>query len=287
MRAPQISQFSDSSIPFNVAASLCGPAAAIAFSRVNGRNPTLQEAKALAEQVGWTPQGGMNGLQNEVALLTKMRERGDVGDFEQAPTADQGRITSDVQAGKPVIVSTGLHYFTLSDYDPQTGKFYVGTSGTDLNNGTDWMSLSDIEHASTSRGYGGINGAIHLVNAPVVSAERQRFLEANTPGESVTPEDALKDAPRRATDGETSTETPELPGSTPKRSSAATTKDDSLDPARKLLAGLQRSDAFARKLAGEINEVPGLQVPTFALSLPKVDLGWRRPRSPYTMPGAA
>jgi hypothetical protein len=282
MRAPQISQFSDSSIPFNVAASLCGPAAAIAFSRVNGRNPTLQEAKALAEQVGWTPQGGMNGFQNEVALLTKMRERGDVGDFEPTSTADQNRITSDVQAGKPVIVSTGLHYFTLSDFDPKTGKFYVGTSGTDLTNGTDWMSLSDIEHASTSRGYGGINGAIHLVNAPV-TAERQRFLEANTPGESV----ALADAPRRATDGETTTETPELPGSTPKRSSTSAAKDDSLDPARKLLAGLQRSDAFTRKLAGEINEVPGLQAPPFALSLPKVDLGWRRPRSPYTMPGAA
>lgn len=178
--APQISQFSDTSIPFDVAASLCGPAAAIAFARVNGRNPTLGEVKALAAEVGWTPGRGMAGPTSERALLRKMGIASDL-----TPAADPARVRADVQGGRPVIVSTGLHYFTLSDYDPSSDRFYVGTSGTDLKNGREWMSLDEIDRASRDRGYGGINGALHLSAPPAgATADRQRFLEANAPGES-------------------------------------------------------------------------------------------------------
>jgi hypothetical protein len=282
MRAVQVSQFSDSTIPFQRAASLCGPAAALAFARVNGRNPTLREAESLAKEVGWTEQGGMNGFQNEVALLTKLRDRGDVGDFEQAPTADQARITSDVQAGKPVIVSTGLHYFTLSDYDPQTGKFYVGTSGTDLKNGADWMSLSDIEHASTSRGYGGINGAIHLTSAPV-SAERQRFLEANAPGESSVPEPkptvtkteiGVGDVPATGAMPSTGTATTTPKGETPEEKAV-----------RDYLTNLKTYEAFNKRFQSAIEGVD-TTMPAYKLpGLPTIDLGWRRQR--FALPGAA
>lgn len=182
--APQVSQFSDASIPFDVAVSLCGPAAAIAFARVNGRSPTLREVKALAAEVGWSPARGMAGPASEQALLRRMGVESDL-----APTADPARVRADVAAGKPVIVSTGLHYFTLSDVDPATGKFYVGTSGTDLKNGSPWMSLDEIDRASRDRGYGGVNGALHLASTPTVPRDRQQFLEANSPGEGAAIDD--------------------------------------------------------------------------------------------------
>ena len=172
-RSIYVSQFSDSSIPMERAISLCGPAAAIAFARANGRTPTLREAEMLAKEVGWTPDKGMAGPASEKALLAKMGV-----DAELTGGADEKRIVSEVQSGRPVIVSTGLHYFTLTDHDPQTGRFYVGPSGTALKNGKEWMSLAEIEQASTSRGYGGVNGALYL-RGPV-QQDQQRFLEANT-----------------------------------------------------------------------------------------------------------
>src|SRR5204863_7519319 len=50
----------------------CGPAAAVAFARTQGRNPTLQEALGIARQVGWTPEQGMAGPASEVTLLKRM-----------------------------------------------------------------------------------------------------------------------------------------------------------------------------------------------------------------------
>lgn len=163
--ALQVSQFSDTSIPFNVAASLCGPAAAIAFARVNGRNPSLKEAQALAQEVGWTADAGMAGPQSQQALLTKM---GIDADLSTAP--DWNRITQDVQSGKPVIISTPRHYFTASQFDPQRG-YFVGASGTDLKGGGAWMTREQIE----SQGQG-VNGSLHLKSVP---QDSQRFLEAN------------------------------------------------------------------------------------------------------------
>lgn len=105
------------------ALAICGPAAAVAFARANGRNPTLSEAKDLAEASGvWDVSAGMHGPASEVALLEKM---GIPAQLEQG--ADWGRIAQEVGAGRPVIVDTPGHYFTVNGAYPD-GTFELGQS---------------------------------------------------------------------------------------------------------------------------------------------------------------
>jgi hypothetical protein len=262
------SQFSDKSIPFSEAVSLCGPAAALAFAETNGRAPTLAEARDLAKQVGWTAEGGMNGFQNQVRLLSLMREKGLVGDFEAAPQPDWQRVTQEARSGRPVTISTPRHYFTVSGVGDK--GYFVGTSGTDLKGGKEWMTAEEI--ASHGRG---INGALYVT--PTDRA-RQQFVEANTPQEStgaVSSERASGVAqPGRAS------EASEVVGSNPAPADPLSTQPD---PMKEGLQGMQGVDAFSRKLAGRLNEMP-TELPRYRLpGLPRVSL--RHGPSPYTLPG--
>jgi len=44
------------------------------------------------------------------------------------PGTDWARVAQEVQAGRPVIVDTPKHYYTVSGFDPQTGQFEFGQS---------------------------------------------------------------------------------------------------------------------------------------------------------------
>ncbi len=133
------------------AASACGPAAAVAFARANGRTPTLREATDLARQVGWTEAGGMNGVANEKALLDRM---GVPAELDTAATAQS--IAARVKAGDLATVSTPIHYYVIDDYDPTTGQVHAGVSGQNRRGGAQWMSLDTIAARD-----GGINGALY------------------------------------------------------------------------------------------------------------------------------
>lgn len=290
-RAPQRSQFGDPALTNAEALSACGPAAAIAFARVNGRNPTLREAVDLAKSVGWSADAGMAGPASERALLAKLGISADL-----TPSADWSRVRADVSAGKPVIISTPRHYFTVSDVDPTTGKFYVGSSGTDLRGGSEWMTADEI--ASAGRG---VNGALHMTSAPVdapappppppVPAERQRFLEANDPGGSAAPASAGPSAPAspQASAGTTSPAparsplddvvTPDQPDPVPDMLGRPTTRAASTVPG---LDDRAMADLFAQRLLGQIGglgggmpsiyrlpgpELPGFRPTRFALPM--------------------
>lgn len=146
-------QFGDPSLSTDEAYAACGPAAAVAFALATGRNPTLREAQDLAKEVGWTADGGMNGVANQVRLLEKMGVDARLGN------ADASSIRQSVVSGQPVIVSTPKHYFVLDDYDPQSGQFYVGASGTALKAGREWLTLEEIAQLGS-----GINGALYVAN---------------------------------------------------------------------------------------------------------------------------
>lgn len=119
----------------------CGPAAAIAFARREGRNPTMQEAVGLARQVGWTPENGMAGPSSQVELLQRM---GIASKLEQG--VDWSKVAADVQAGNPVTISTPGHYFVAERYDPNSGKFDFGNSAVALkaSGGQRWFSPDEI-----------------------------------------------------------------------------------------------------------------------------------------------
>ena len=140
--------------------AFCGPAAAIAFSDKYGRNPTVDEAKQLAQSVGWTPGGGMAGIGSEQTLLGKL---GIQTKLENQVNWDH--VAQDASNGNPVIISTPAHYFYIDGYDSNTGKYHVGGSGTALRTGSPWMTPDEMSAQSKRiAGDGAIQGALYADN---------------------------------------------------------------------------------------------------------------------------
>jgi hypothetical protein len=123
------------------AMSFCGPAAAMAFAQTFGRNPTVDEARQLAQQVGWNPDSGMAGPTSEVALLNKLGI-----DTHMTSGVDWNQVAGEASSGNPVIIDTPGHYFYVDGYNAQTGQYHLGTSATDLKaaNGQQWFTPSQI-----------------------------------------------------------------------------------------------------------------------------------------------
>jgi hypothetical protein len=46
------------------------------------------------------------------------------------------QFATEAQSGNPVTISTQGHYFFADGYDPTSGAFHVGRSGTDLKGGS-------------------------------------------------------------------------------------------------------------------------------------------------------
>ena len=136
--ADRVSQFNDPQLTTDEAYSACGPAAAVRFAQAYGRNPTLREAVDLAKSVGWTSAQGMAGISSEQQLLSKMG-------IPTKLTNDMSAMAKEAQTGNPVTISTPGHYFYADGYDPGTGAFHVGRSGTDLKGGSEWMTPAQME----------------------------------------------------------------------------------------------------------------------------------------------
>lgn len=147
------SQF-DPSLSSREAYAACGPAAAVAFARAAGRNLSLREVLDVAKTVGWTPEGGMNGVFNQKRLLDRMGIRAKLD-----TSGDWNRITKLASNGTPVTISTPGHYFVADAYDPQTGRFHVGASGTSYRSGKEWMTREEMERLA-----GPLNGALVVDN---------------------------------------------------------------------------------------------------------------------------
>jgi flagellum-specific peptidoglycan hydrolase FlgJ len=135
----------------------CGPVAAAAFAQTYGRNPTPSEAVALAREVGWNPGTGMAGPQSEVALLQKLGVDAHV-DYN----VDWSAVQSSAQGGNPVILSTPNHYLYVDGYNPQTGEYHVGASGSALAGGSEWMTPDQI--AAVKGTHGAVQAAIFVNN---------------------------------------------------------------------------------------------------------------------------
>ena len=152
----QISAATSEGLDYETALAVCGPAAAIAFARKTGRNPTMQEAVGLARQVGWTSAQGMAGPASEQKLLGSMGVASRLVDG----VPDWGAVAADVQNGNPVIISTPGHYFVAEQYDPTTGKFNFGNSTAILKaaHGQTWFTPQEM----ASLGMGAPRGSLFM-----------------------------------------------------------------------------------------------------------------------------
>jgi len=135
----QLSQFGDKQLTAAEAYAACGPAAAVRFAQMFGRQPTLREAVDLAKNVGCSSANCMAGLASESKLFDEM------GIAHRTVGADWQALAKEAQSGNPVAISTPGHYFTADGYDPSTGAFHVGSSGTDLRRGSEWMTPAQME----------------------------------------------------------------------------------------------------------------------------------------------
>ncbi len=136
----------------------CGPAAAVGFAHIFGREPTLREALELARDKGlWDPVSGMHGPDSEVALLGYMgiqahAEHGEV---------DWNKIQAAIASGRPAMISTGQHYFEAQGYNPETGQYDFGNSGRVYGPQNQWMTPAQMA------AHGGVGTAsIFMDSAP-------------------------------------------------------------------------------------------------------------------------
>lgn len=153
-----ISQFGDQQLSQAEAYAACGPAAAVRFAQLYGRNPTLREATDLAKSVGWSADQGMAGLSSEGSLFDKL------GIPHRTVGADWDTLAREASSGNPVVISTPGHYFTADAYDPSTGAFHVGQSGKDLVHGSEWMTPAQMEQRM-----GGLQGGLAVDNPGVAT----------------------------------------------------------------------------------------------------------------------
>jgi flagellum-specific peptidoglycan hydrolase FlgJ len=138
----QINAATSEGLDYETALAVCGPAAAIAFARKTGRNPTMQEAVSLAREAGWTAGAGMAGPASEQRLLQSMGVAARLVDGSPEWQA----VAADVQRGNPVIVSTPGHYFVAERYNPADGTFDFGQSAAVLkaSGGRTWFKPEEL-----------------------------------------------------------------------------------------------------------------------------------------------
>jgi hypothetical protein len=146
-------QYGNESLATGAADYICGPIAAQAFVRQQGRNPTLQEALDLGRKTGVIDTNGMHGIESTASLIRSLGGVATVG------RADPQRMAAEVQAGRGVIVNTRGHYFFAEDYDPKTGRFDFGNSARALrkSGGNTWYTLDELANL----GQGAPAGAIY------------------------------------------------------------------------------------------------------------------------------
>ncbi len=161
------SQFS-LGLSYSDALAACGPTAALALANKygDGNIPIDQVMQAARDNNLWDPKNGMHGVQAEQQLLAdegvKTRlESNDQALIQQgkATPLDWSHIRSDASNGNPVVLSTPGHYFVIDGYDPQTGAYHVGTSGTDLKLGAEWMTTDRMQSLE-----GQVSGALYVDN---------------------------------------------------------------------------------------------------------------------------
>lgn len=158
----QIDETTSLGLPWDAAIATCGIAAAVAFARANGRNPTFKEALDLAQRSNeWNQEVGMTrGTAGQIALLDRL------GVKATSRGVDEAEIARTVQSGQPVQINahgSGGHFYVATAYNPRTRQFYFGDSARILKNskGQAWFRLDELP----SLGVGTPSEAIYLVGA--------------------------------------------------------------------------------------------------------------------------
>lgn len=134
--------------------SACGPTAAVAFARYLGRPLTIADAARVGREGGWWSTNGMKGPDAQVAMLQRLGIN-----VRKENHVDWERVKREVQAGRPVIIDTPGHYWVVEGFNPATGEFDFGNSGSVFRsaNGDQWYRPEEMVPLS-----GAARSAIYL-----------------------------------------------------------------------------------------------------------------------------
>jgi hypothetical protein len=133
-------QFSDpSNRAYDILSSFCGPELALTFSRYLGKSLTPDMALQISQQYGYRRGMGMSGPQSEDSLLTALGIP-----HEYRTGVDWSSLSQQVQSGAIAGVSTPGHYFALEGFNPTTGQFDTGNSGTAYRAGSRYLTPAQI-----------------------------------------------------------------------------------------------------------------------------------------------
>lgn len=126
-------------------AAACGPIAIAGALRAFGMNvDPAQIARRGMDDNLWSPVVGMlRGDGSAVAEL--MNSYGVKNQNIPANASAIAQVQALADAGVPVVLNFPKHYVLAQDYDPSTGKFFVGaTASNALRGGADWMTLEEL-----------------------------------------------------------------------------------------------------------------------------------------------
>lgn len=135
---------------------VCGPLAASAMLKAGTGEMkfTFGAVFEAAKTLGyWGDIGDGNGWRGPDKMAEFLNSYGVKSEaIARADTPETLRsLVQDISRGKPVTITNGTHYFVATDYNPQTGQFFVGTTGEALRRGRAWMTPSEIHGLGDGR----------------------------------------------------------------------------------------------------------------------------------------
>lgn len=159
--------------------AICGPYLASLFASAVGRPPTADEARKIAEDYGiYNSANGGSGILNSAGFdeyanhMIQQLNPGTTARVQQTSfgvadnAAIQGMAAEQLAGGSPIVgFNTAGHYFGADAFDPSTGKFHVGGTGTSLKGGSEWMTVAEMEAAM-----GQVSDVITIVGAASTEA---------------------------------------------------------------------------------------------------------------------
>jgi hypothetical protein len=122
--------------------AICGPNVAEAFQKFYGNSTfTPDQIVNLAQEQGlWSQATGMHGPQAEEALLNRMGIPA-----QYSPTLNVQDLQNKVMSGSMGAISTPGHYFDLQGYDPNTGLYDTGQTGSVYKGGGRYLSMDQMQ----------------------------------------------------------------------------------------------------------------------------------------------
>jgi hypothetical protein len=155
---------------YAVLAAVCGPEVAAAFARYYGKSVSPDQIVNTARQYGlWSTQTGMHGPQAQKALMDQLGIP-----VQFTPEINSAALQQAMVEGRTGAISTPNHYFFLQGYDPNTGRYDTGNTGSVYAAGGRYLTLDQMRQIG-----GGFNG--QFISDPSTGGTPQPPQRSNPP----------------------------------------------------------------------------------------------------------